>query len=330
MTALKRSQSFIDGGILTKCVEATALTICAIGVLKPLFERASGWTEWAFVPYWLVMVIMACRFGLPAGICSATAGVWGYFQTLAAHHQGVPDLMALRAPAVGFVALFGTSGLLIGWLTRRIHAHLRTVLTLSDRLHLEHEDLASRFTLLMDEQQQLARQVIAQEEPLAVVARLFASLDTADAAALPERVVQVASALMLGGKAAVYHFEEGSSRGTLVAGESDLWPKLMPLTIPVVEQALRDRKQTAIAQLRSRYRIGPSLASGILLASPIHLEGSILVLLMSDLHLAAFTPTRLGTLAAAMQVAARTIARELPNRRRPLTAGIAMRVGHAS
>jgi hypothetical protein len=327
MIPRKTSRSVPDGGIFANCVEATALTLCAVAVLKPLFERATAWTVWAFVPYWLVMVVLSCRLGLVAGLCSAAVGVFGYLQTLLVLHQGVPAMMALSSPAIGFGILFTASAVVVGWLTRRTQSQLRSILTLSDRLRLEHEELASRFTFLMDEQQQLARRVIAQEETEPMVGRLFA----------PQRAAEVATSLMQGGKAAVYHFHDGGSRGMLVAADGAGWPKMLPATIPVVEQTLRDGQQTTIAQLRCSYRTGPGLASGVVLASPIAPEGGRgqLVLLMSGVHLVAFTPPRLEALATAMHLATRAIDRglqvRLPGQSRPTwTMDAGLRVSHAN
>jgi hypothetical protein len=291
-------------------VEAIILAAIIMGVNLGIQALAPQFEGWMFIPYLAIVLVVAGRFGLAAGAFALCVSLIGFRMVFVWAHQALPELLILRSPMYGLVASFALGAFLIGAGSDRARGRLRQAMADYDRLRRRHERLMRFYGRLSADRQLLSQQVHAHEQTLPTVTYLYSQLEGDDAGEICQRLFGITRRLMAGGTAALYSCTPAGALQLQVSDGDPVWPENIRSGDPVVELAHSRGNLVTIADVPAA-ELDSVPEHPIQLAAPLSIEGTSepVVLVVQGLPVAAFVPARLQSLAVALDVAARSLAR---------------------
>lgn len=295
-------------------VEGVVLALMMLGINFLVFRSDPGYYTWTFNPYLFVVLVIAGRYGLVAGLFTAFVCLGCYLGTLIFMLVGTPITLIITPPHYGLIVTFCLGGFIVGNLADRAKGRLGEALHQYDEVRLRHDRLSSQFTLLSDEKHLLDKQVLSEEETFPALVGMFDDLDHLDPGEIPPRIVRLAPRLLGGGRAALYKIDaEPNQPAKLVAEDGGEWARTVQLNHPVIERAMADEGAATVSQLRGITDLGTLAKDPIQLGCklPQTENAPTLLLLMKELPFAAFAPSRLTALSSGMDVAGRALGRAI-------------------
>ncbi|WP_319778979.1 GAF domain-containing protein [Maridesulfovibrio sp.] len=240
------------------------ITITAVNLI--FFRTDPGFISVSPHPYWIVVLLTACRYGFAGGLFS---GIMAGLFLIVFRSLSIPEieLADFRTLAMwGKPILFGLVGVVLGEM-RQIHIREYNALSEErDAFHDAFDKVKTKYDVLSEAKQELDSKILSQESTLGTLYEAAQGLRTLSIDSIYPAVLEILREFMDVDECSVYLLDGTEFRlDTALRHGKSFVPEVVPYGESLMSVAAEQKKAVSIRDIAST----ESISSGIIVSAPI-------------------------------------------------------------